>query len=90
MVRFNSTHYIIDDFFIDFVVPDKEIAIEINGPQHYIIPTKELTMTSEAKNRVLRKKGWKVIVVPFFANKTKDDPKLETILDFDRILKQWH
>ena len=54
--------------------------IEINGPNHYIAPSREETGRTEAKKRVLVKKGWNVISIPFFVNHSEKDPKLEDLL----------
>jgi len=53
---------------VDFFLPDSKQVIEIQGPGHYIAPTHELNMTTEAKIRVLEKKGYQVIQVPYFIN----------------------
>jgi very-short-patch-repair endonuclease len=67
---------------VDFAIPDKKIIVEVHGPSHYIAPSKELNMTSEAKKRLLEKKGWRVVIVPFFVNQSSSDPKFEELMDF--------
>lgn len=75
----------IDDYFMDFAIPDKKIIVEVNGPSHYIAPSKELNMTSESKIRLLEKKGWTVVIVPFFVNENPSDPKFEELMDFKQF-----
>ena len=63
-LKFESEYF--DDYYVDFYVPEYKTVIEVDGPPHYIAPEKVLTQTSLAKHRILRKKGYKVINVPFF------------------------
>lgn len=32
----------LDEKYVDFAIEDKKVIIEVNGPTHYICPTKEL------------------------------------------------
>lgn len=80
----NNLFFSVDDFFIDVAIPSKKIAIEVDGPNHFIAPSREYTMTSQSKHRILTKKGWKVISIPFFVNETSSDaPKIEELLNFE-------
>ena len=62
----NCVVKLLDDKYVDFVIENKKTIIEVHGPTHYIAPSKQLSMTSEASERILRKKGWNVLNVPFF------------------------
>ena len=68
---------------MDFWIPERKTVIEVQGPHHYIAPERILSLTSEAKLRVLKKQGQKVIEIPFFCNQVdeKGSPKLEELID---------
>jgi very-short-patch-repair endonuclease len=71
------------DFFVDFFLPETQTIIEIEGPSHFIAPSKQRNVTTEARYRILRKKGYNLILIPFYINelsKEADAPRLEDLL----------
>ena len=50
--------YVIDNFILDFFIPSKKIAIEIDGSQHYESEAKDLDCMRDA---ALRRYGIKVL-----------------------------
>eukprot|EP00347_Sterkiella_histriomuscorum_P013146 403365837 len=80
-----------DEFFVDYFLPKSNTIIEVNGPQHYIAPSRELSQTTEAKLRLLRKKGYNLIEIPFFINERNhqsnqlsedvSSPRIEDLLE---------
>lgn len=68
---------------MDFLLPEKQTIIEIEGPSHFVAPGKERNQTTESRYRVLRKKGFKLILIPFYINELSKDaeaPRLEDLL----------
>lgn len=68
---------------MDFLLPEKQTIIEIEGPSHFVAPSKERNQTTESRYRVLRKKGFKLILIPFYINELSKDaeaPRLEDLL----------
>jgi very-short-patch-repair endonuclease len=68
---------------VDFLLPEKQTIIEIEGPSHFVAPSKERNQTTESRYRVLRKKGFKLILIPFYINELSKDaeaPRLEDLL----------
>lgn len=59
---------------MDFYIPETKTIIEVDGPSHYIAPSRELNQTSESRIRILKRKGYKVIQVPYFIN----EPRMES------------
>ena len=62
---------------IDIALPEQSIAIEVDGPTHYL-STGEPTGTTLLCNRVLRSAGWRVVSIPWFewrALKSMDEKK---------------
>jgi len=53
---------------VDFFLPEKQTIIEVEGPSHFIAPSKERNQTTESRYRVLIKKGYKLILIPFYIN----------------------
>jgi very-short-patch-repair endonuclease len=41
IVIFTFLNFIIADFYVDFLLPEKQTIIEVEGPAHFIAPTKE-------------------------------------------------
>ena len=63
-VAFESEHF--DMYFIDIACPEQKVAIEIAGPNHYVLPAKTLNGSSLLKNRNLKALGWNTCVIPFY------------------------
>lgn len=66
------------------MLPEKQTIIEVEGPSHFIAPSRERNMTTESRYRILRKKGYKLVLVPFYVNELsneKEAPRLEELLD---------
>jgi len=65
----------------------KKLAIEVDGPHHFYSPGKEENMGTIAKRRILEKKGWAVINIPYYLNEEPDG--LRTVIQqVQRTLKQ--
>ena len=67
-IKYISEFY--DDYFIDIVIPDQKIAIEVSGPGHYLFPSHNLNNRTYNKQQILRKKGWQVYNLPFFSTQS--------------------
>jgi very-short-patch-repair endonuclease len=68
---------------VDFLLPEKQTIIEVEGPSHFVAPSKDRNQTTESRYRVLRKKGFKLILIPFYINELSKDseaPRLEDLL----------
>ena len=68
---------------MDFLLAEKQTIIEIEGPSHFVAPSKERNQTTESRYRILRKKGFELILIPFFINELSKDaeaPRLEDLL----------
>jgi len=65
----------------DFYLPEKNVAIEVDGPKHYIAPSRILNQTSEAKHRITKVKGMRLIAIPYFANTPGSNVRLENLLE---------
>jgi very-short-patch-repair endonuclease len=79
IVIFNFLNFIIADFYVDFLLPEKQTIIEVEGPAHFIAPTKERNQTTEARYRILQKKGFKIIKIPYFVNEISTDPNYPSV-----------
>jgi hypothetical protein len=55
----------------------KRLAIEVDGPQHFILPENRLDGPTECRNRVLKAQGWTVVSIPYFDFQAlpKDQPE---------------
>ena len=51
---------------IDIALPDRRIAIEVDGPSHYLGNTRKPSGTTQLRDRVLKRAGWAVVSVPWF------------------------
>eukprot|EP00743_Colponemidia_sp_Colp-15_P010218 GILK01011229.1.p1 GENE.GILK01011229.1~~GILK01011229.1.p1 ORF type:complete len:494 (-),score=61.04 GILK01011229.1:47-1369(-) len=57
--------YTIEDLFIvDIAIPEKKIAIEVAGPQHYRLNSDTLLAPSMFKIMMLNRLGWKIVYLP--------------------------
>lgn len=70
----NYFYLSLDDFHCDFYLPERNTIIEVSGPSHYIAPSRVENQTTDAKHRVLRAKGYKVINIPYFCNEGGKSP----------------
>lgn len=57
--------YLFGSYFLDMANPDKKIAIEIDGPEHFTINTGEYMGKNQVKNEMLRLSGWELIRIPY-------------------------
>lgn len=62
---FQEEHFI-EGYFIDIAYPEEKIAIEINGPSHYIHDTEMVFGNEILRRHLLRARGWTVLTVPYF------------------------
>ena len=80
--------YFIADFYVDFLVPERQTIIEVEGPAHFIAATKERNQTTEARYRILQKKGFKIIKVPYFINEVGPDSSNEPSVRLEDLLDE--
>ena len=50
---------------VDFLLPEKNIVIESQGPIHFLKPNSRLNMLTEFKLKCLHKLGYGVISIPY-------------------------
>jgi len=62
-IPFQAEHW--DDFHIDIALPHK-VALELCGISHYVVPAMVLDGRTQARKLVLERKGWKVLIPPFY------------------------
>ncbi len=59
---------------VDFLLPDKKIIIENQGPAHYLKPAnvkdQKFNLVTSYKIQILEKMGYKVILIPYNVTKT--------------------
>jgi len=57
-----------DDFYIDFALlkGENKYAIELDGPVHYLWPSKAVNQTHLARKKHLEWKCWTIFDIPFF------------------------
>jgi very-short-patch-repair endonuclease len=67
-VSFISEFY--DDYFIDIVIPQLKIALEISGPGHFLHPGFKLNGKSYNKQEILKAKGWQVYSFSYYSSKS--------------------
>ncbi len=57
-------------YSIDLALPSSRLAVEVDGPSHYMRPDADPTYTpngsTRLKRRLLELAGWRVVSVPFF------------------------
>jgi hypothetical protein len=54
-------------FSIDIALPDQRIALEFDGPTHFMSDgTNTQTMKTKLRDLLLQKRGWRVVSVPYF------------------------
>lgn len=58
--------YFVSPYFIDIALPHKKIAIEVNGPCHYISYCREPLGPTLFKVRLLQKMGWACLTLPYW------------------------
>ena len=62
-----------DFLVVDFYIPSKNLAIELQGPPHYIKPeNKDMNLLTEFKLKCLEKMGYNIISIPFNIVSTED------------------
>jgi very-short-patch-repair endonuclease len=54
-------------FSIDIALPDQRIALEFDGPSHFMSDgTNKKTMKTKLRDLLLQQRGWRVVSVPYF------------------------
>ena len=53
-------------FSIDIAVRAESVALEVDGPSHFVCNTRAPTGRTLARNRLLAARGWRVVALPFF------------------------
>ncbi|CAG9322208.1 unnamed protein product [Blepharisma stoltei] len=76
-IKYEKEFY--DDYYIDLAIPSMKIAIEIQGPSHYLFPANTLNGKTINKIRNLERKGWRVCCIPYYQNRP---PMIERILNY--------
>ena len=51
---------------LDFALPEQKLGIVIDGPQHFVGGSHNLTGARALKHRQLRALGWGLVTVPHF------------------------
>lgn len=80
-IPFQSEHW--DDFYIDIALPQK-VALELCGISHYVVPAMVLDGRTQARKLILERKGWKVLIPPFYLKGEDFNKALDTY--FQEIL----
>jgi hypothetical protein len=66
-------HVIAEGISLDMAQPASKVAVEFDGPKHYLVgasddvSTRAFDGTTKSKERLLRRLGWTVVRVPYFA-----------------------
>lgn len=68
-----------DDYYIDIAIPDRKLAIEFNGPPHYLYPGCYLNGKTSHKYMILEKLGWKVLEMSYHKRKLSESQQLRII-----------
>jgi very-short-patch-repair endonuclease len=55
-----QSEYTIENFMVDFALPDKKVVIEVDGRVHQAT---EIRVSDKLRDQKLKKKGWRVIRV---------------------------
>lgn len=68
-----SNLFLLADFtVVDFMLPEKKLILELEGPVHFIKPKlDEMNLVTKFKIQCLEKLDYKVVVVPFNAVSTE-------------------
>lgn len=73
---------------IDIAFISQKIAIEIDGPAHYVSHSQKLLGKTVLRNRLLEKANWKLIVLPYWElNRMQSEKDLEQYLMHEIFLK---
>ena len=51
---------------VDMALPEQRIVIEADGPTHFMINTHKAVGATALKRRLLKKLGWRLVVVPYY------------------------
>lgn len=51
---------------VDMAIPNKKIALEVDGPTHFMSNVDKPLGATALKRRLLEKLGWQLLVVPFY------------------------
>jgi very-short-patch-repair endonuclease len=73
-------------FYVDFYLPEQNIIVEVEGPSHFLAPTRERNGTLEARYRVIERahKGVKIVKLPYFLNE-RGEKRIEEIIEEEII-----
>ncbi|GMI49153.1 hypothetical protein TrCOL_g7717 [Triparma columacea] len=71
---------------IDIAWKKEKVALELDGPSHFLSPSNERNGPTKAKKRLLKSLGWKVLNMSYLQNmkygKLSDKNKKETLVDW--------
>lgn len=73
-------------FSLDIVVPHLKVAIEVDGPYHYLLNwPPSPTGATLLRRRLLRAQGWRMVSVPYFLW-SYSSPEEQQLLLRERLL----
>lgn len=58
--------FFFEGYFLDIAIPEKQIAIEVDGPRHFYPGTKEWIAKDKVKDWILTGLGWSVVRIPYW------------------------
>lgn len=58
--------YDVDGLVVDIVLLERKIALEVDGPSHYFRNVQRIDGSTQLRNRLLQRMGWRVKSVPYF------------------------
>jgi len=59
-------------YVVDFAVPDEMVVLEVDGFTHFYVLSRRFTLKSRLRRRILEAAGWKVVSLPYFEWKNKN------------------
>lgn len=72
---------------MDYLFPDVKLIVERDGPDHYIKPAGEKHAISEYREKVLKKIGYDVILVPTMGPEIQNANMSSDLYLFDQLNK---
>ncbi len=64
-VNFINEHAI-NDLVVDIAIPERKLAIEVDGPTHFAFKSREPLGHTVFKRRLLHSMGWTVVSIPYW------------------------
>jgi very-short-patch-repair endonuclease len=60
-----NEHEIFPGIIVDIAIPDRKVALEVDGPSHFIPGTTNINALTRFRNQMIQKVGWKVLSLPY-------------------------